>query len=225
MSATATGAELPEGAHAYFRAIETIFIELRGAPLMLAPTDYHVAKGWLEAGIPLALVERVLRDYFYRRREQGKTDSIRGLRRLRKPVEAAWRRQRELEAAGVKIEVEPLDVASRLAALAQALPVDLGARAGWAGRLQALTGEPAAVETRLAELDRELLAELETSLDAGAREELDRRLETALATLAHHLPADELGRTRARLREEMVRERAGLPVLSLFTRIEPAEGA
>lgn len=221
MSATATDAEPLESAHAYFHAIETVFIELRGAPLMLAPADYHVAKDWLEAGIPLALVERTLRDYFHRRREQGKTDTVRGLRRVRKAVEKAWKVQRELQAAGVEIVIEPFDPAERLAALARALPAGLLGRAAWVERLQVLSGDPSVVETRLAELDGELIAELEASLGETERAALDARLRAALAMLARHLPESELARTGARLREELLREQVGLPVLSLFAVVAP----
>ena len=61
MSGTDSG-DLP--GDEYFRAIETAFIGLRGAPLLLSPTDWQTAREWYRQGIPLEVVCDVLESVF-----------------------------------------------------------------------------------------------------------------------------------------------------------------
>ena len=136
------GAEDPElesaPEHLYFLAIEKTFIEERGAPLSLSPKDWHVARRWYDAGIPLEWVERTLREVFEKRRAKGTADKILNLGYCRRSVEAAWKRYQKMEAPELAAAAE-IDVAARLAALAAALPSGLGDREAWARRL---TGAP-----------------------------------------------------------------------------------
>ena len=77
------------------------------------------------------------------------------------------------------------------------------------------------VEARLEEMDRELLALCEEGLDPRARQAVEDRLRTALETLAVRLPREELDAAAGRLREQILRERIPLPVLSLFSPLDP----
>ncbi|HTQ81557.1 MAG TPA: hypothetical protein VMM92_16285, partial [Thermoanaerobaculia bacterium] len=55
--------------HAYFEAVEEIFVGLRGAPLLLSPADWQVARRWQREGVPLSLVRGALEEVFAKRRE------------------------------------------------------------------------------------------------------------------------------------------------------------
>ena len=53
----------------YFQTLEEAFIRLRGAPLLLSPADWQMAKEWRQRGIPVELIERVLGEVLEERRE------------------------------------------------------------------------------------------------------------------------------------------------------------
>ncbi|HEX5759428.1 MAG TPA: hypothetical protein VF121_09560 [Thermoanaerobaculia bacterium] len=211
---------------AYFQAIEETFVRLRGAPLLLSPADWQVARRWHRQGVPLLLVQRVLEEVFERRRERAPKGRINSLRYCRQAVEAAWSEVQQLTAPGRRTEVEPLDVAPRLAALAAALPAALAGREELATRVRRLgesagggppAGDSEAVEAALAALDRELLERAGEALSEEARGALEEAVETTLAALAARLPAEDLAAARERLRRQLLRQRLGLPVLSLFS--------
>jgi hypothetical protein len=203
--------------HAYFQAVEEIFVELRGAPLLLSPADWQVARRWHQEGVPLELVRRTLAEVFARRKERGAKGRISSLRYCGPAVEAAWSEVRELTAPGRRAEAPALEVPPRLAALAASLPPDLPDREALAGRLTALDGDPQQVEDRLASLDREMLDAAAAGLDAGVRAEVEAAVEKTLAALGKRLPAEDLELSRERLARQVLRRRAGLPVLSLFS--------
>ncbi len=202
--------------HLYFLSIEEVFIELRGSPLALSPSDWKVARGWHEDGIPLDLVEGVLREVFERRRARGTKSKMTSLRSCRRGVEAAWERQRELHAAATPAVAPALDVGERLDTLAAALPAELPRRDKLETRMRALQGDAATVEAALAELDREILTTAEEAFTGDERAALEADLERVLAKLRRRLGGDQLQSARRDLREKLLRERLGLPVLSLF---------
>jgi hypothetical protein len=200
--------------HAYFQAVEEIFVELRGAPLLLSPADWQVARRWHQDGVPLDLVRRTLEEVFAKRKERGAKGKISSLRYCAPAVEAAWEDLRELTAPGERAETPAFEVHPRLAALAGALP---GSFAEIQARIAALDGDPQHVEDRLASLDREMLDVAEAGLDEETRTEIDAAVEKTLASLGGRLPAEELERSRVRLARQALRRRLGLPVLSLFS--------
>lgn len=212
--------------HAYFLAIEDHFVRLRGAPLLLSPTDWQVARRWHRQGIPLELVQRVLEEVFARRRERGAKGRISSLRYCAPAVEAAWTEHSELAAPGARVEAEVFDAASRLAALATVLPPLSNALPETAGlaalrrELNALAGaglDPQGIEERLAELDRRMLDDALTALGAEERAALDATVDKAIGPVAGRLAAAEIERARTRLARQVLRERLGLPLLSLFS--------
>ena len=238
--------------HAYFLAIEDHFVRLRGAPLLLSPADWQVARRWHRQGIPLELVRRALEEVFARRRERGAKGRISSLRYCAPAVEAAWTERSELTAPGARVEAEAFDAASRLAALAAALPAIGGGRdrpgpggpgglteapglAGLRGlarlraELAALADaglEPQAIEERLAELDRRTLDGALAALGAEERAALDTTLDKAMGAVAGRLAPAEIDRARGRLARQVLRERLGLPMLSLFSpEARPPEAA
>lgn len=203
--------------HAYFQAVEEIFVRLRGAPLLLSPADWQVARRWHRDGVPLDLVRRALEDVFAKRQERGAKGRISSLRYCAPAVEAAWSALRELTAPGERLEAPAFDSSLRLRALADALPADLPGRAGLAARIVALTGDPQEIEEGLAALDREMLAAVAGALEGFERTEVEAAVEKTVAGLRGRLPADELERSRERLTWQVLRQRLALPVLSLFS--------
>lgn len=208
----------PDGEdHAYFQAIEETFVALRGAPLLLSPADWQLARRWRRAGIPLDLVRRTLVEVFARRQERKAKRQLLSLRYCAPAVEAAWQELVDLTAPGHRGEAEPIEVGSRLAALAAALPAHAAGSEDLAHRITALDGEAWAVEEALSALDRELIAQASAGLSAGAQAEVEARIEATLRQLGSDLPAEQVARSRDRLRQQIVRRLLGLPVLSLFS--------
>lgn len=221
MSSTANDAKSPgalpaSNAHRYFRAIEDCFLAWRGSPLTLGSNDWQLARRWFDAEVPLTLVTETLESLFERRDQEGK-DKVASLRYFRAAVEKAWDERQEFLAPAKDVEGPEIDVGARLAALGRALPGDLPARQSWLERLESLQGSPQTVETALQALDAELQETLREALPEALREQLQNKLETSLARLAGRLPEDELERAGGRLREQLLRQQARLPVLSLFS--------
>ena len=216
--------------HEYFTTIESAFLELRGAPFQLSPDDYRVCREWRAEGIPSELVIRTLREVVERQLRQ-EVEIKRRLRYYRKPVAEAWATRKRLSAPemsrggapGAQASAESLDLAARLRRLGSALP-----RENWAGAARrdleelaelVAAGEPVdgeVVEERLETLDAELVRRAEVALGADARERLGERLEATLGTLRGRLGHADVGRSRERLYQELVRREQRVPLLSLF---------
>jgi hypothetical protein len=205
--------EAEETDHAYFQAVEEIFVELRGAPLLLSPADWQVARRWHREGVPLELVRSTLEEVFARRKERKAKGKISSLRYCASAVEAAWADLRELTAPARRTAAPAFEVAPRLAALAASLP----GREALAARVAQLSGDPQEVEDRLAALDREMLDQAWEELAGEIRSEVEAAVEKTLAALAGRLPTPELESSRERLVRQTLRRKLGLPVLSLFS--------
>lgn len=205
--------------HAYFQAIEEAFIRLRGAPFLLSPEDWRVAVGWREAGVPVQLVERVLERILRDREEaeSGRSRRIRGLRYFDSAVAAAWKNARAMTGSETARTSAPMDVEGRLSALAAALPTALDGREVLARGILAAGGETEAVESRLAELDREMIAGARGSLTTAEEDRLGRRVEEGLERLGSRLSGEELEIARRRLERQILRRMLDLPLLSLFS--------
>lgn len=206
---------------AYFRAIEQEFIRLRGAPLLLSPEDWRQADEWRRRGVPLELVLATLEQVFKRRAERGATGRIQSLRYCAPAIETAWQEIEALTAGGRRREPEALDVAARLAALADALTPG---RADLARRLRSLGGSTSEVEAALAELDESMMSAELAELGDEERRQLEKRTATALAALAGRIGAEDLAEARQRLLRQALRRARGLPVLSLFSSEATAGG-
>lgn len=221
------GADPEKGDRDYFEAIEEEFIRLRGAPLLLSPADWRLAQGWRQEGIPLALVLESVREVFARRAERAAASPeapkrrVSSLRYCRAAVEKAWAESRELGAVPpVRRRPAAIDVPARLGALASALPVALADVDGWRSRLLELSGQAPEVEARLAELDVEITQSAFEVLSRPDREAVLTGADEALARMAGRVDPERLADLRQRLVRRSVRERLGLPLLSLFA--EPA---
>lgn len=209
--------------HAYFQALEKLFIELRGAPFQLSPDDFKIAKHWRAEGIPLDVALSTLREKVEAAVEKGE-EPKRRLSYYRRAVEGAWKRQGELLAPAAEAARPEIDVASRLDRLAARVPeslpairsrlADLGHEAREASG--AADGSAEAVDQRLAALDQEMLDAARESLTEAERDDFEERVESAMAALSGRLGgASASARQRAETR--LLREIAGLPLLSLFS--------
>ena len=203
-------------AQEYFRRVEEVFVELRGAPMLLSPKDWQVARSWYERGIPVDHVERALREVFERRLEGGAKGRVQSLGYCRDAVEASWQEIEELTSLSVRRPAPGLDVAARLAEIADRLPESLPQRERWRRRVLALEGEAETVERGLAGLEEELLAAAWDALPEGRREAVTAEVEKALARLAERLDAEQRRTAARRVREARLRREVGLPRLTLF---------
>lgn len=203
--------------HAYFRALEAVFLRLRGSGTLLSADDWQIAREWRRSGVPLDLVIETFERLFARQRERRSKRGISSLRYFRRAVAAAWDEELELRAGGPNRPApQPLVVPEALGHLAASLPPDLPDRERFARAIVALEGTVADVEPELAELDRELLARLEVELPDAAVAELDREVAGTLARHAERLGPEERAAATARLRGQALRRRWRLPLLSLF---------
>ncbi len=204
--------------HAFFRAIEEAFIRLRGAPLLLSPADWQVARTWRREGIPLELICRALEDFFARRATRGSTSKVQSLRYCRPAVEEAWSELRALgTAAAGEAWSRPLDTAARLRRLAQSVVATLPGADRIAAQVEKLEGEVEAIESRLGELDERLLAAAAESLGEEGRVRIEQRVERGLRKLGPRLEAGTAESVRERLRRQILRRELRLPLLSLFS--------
>jgi hypothetical protein len=202
---------------AYFLVLEQGFLRQRGSATLLSAADWQVAREWRHAGIPAELVLEVMAALFARQRERAPKRSISSLRYFRAAVAAAWDEALALRAGGHRVETraEPT-VGERLAALSRSLPAELPAREELAAAIVALSGPVEVVEPELARLDAATLAKQSAALDAEARAAIDAEVGRALAPLAGRLSMAARQEARSRLRNQALRRRVGLPLLSLF---------
>ena len=207
----------------YFETIEEEFIRLRGAPLLLGPADWRLAERWRQDGVPLSLVLESIRGVFERRAERQAASPdvpqrrVSSLRYCRPAVEKAWAEYRELGGApAARSRPVTIDVPDRLQALADSIPPAIVDSTGWRRRLLALSGPAPEVEDRLVELDRKLVKQAFESLPPPERDAVTADADAALARMSGRVEAERLPDLRRRMLRRLVRERLGLPLLSLF---------
>lgn len=209
--------------HAYFQAIEESFIRLRGAPLLLSPSDWQLAKQWHRQGIPVQVVLETLEQIFAARQARGTKGRVQGLRYCAAAIEKAWEERRELLATGQRQEAAPIDVAARVHHLSGLLTTSQGVPGDLAARVAALSGTPETVESALLGLDREMIDRAAENLDATSLEEIRDSIAQSLTKLQSRLDVTETSRVSERLWREGIRRRLRLPVLSLFAASPPEE--
>lgn len=127
------------------------------------------------------------------------------------------RRLREMLAPGEAAEAKPLDVPARLAALAAAIPAKLVGAKELRRRVLALeSADSVSAEAALGELDAQLLALAEEAMPPDLEAEIAAGIAACeRGQLARATPEAKAG-ARKSLRARLLRERLGVPVLSLF---------
>jgi hypothetical protein len=233
-----------EAAQHYFRSVEEHFVRLRGQPLLLSPEDVQRVARWHAQGIPLAAVIEGMGIHFDRITRRGKAPRRAvTLAYLEDDVIDAWAggRRRRLgrgSAKGGEAAPEPLVSTGEHARLLAALDEAAARLGGGDATAVALASDVAAARAKL-EKKSELfdpsheghdeqrtedhLRRIERSLGEAARRALGERLAAIEAEIASELEAKRtlmsastFERISAQLLDKRLRERFGLPRLSLF---------
>jgi hypothetical protein len=203
----------------YFRAIERAFIRLRGAPLLLSPTDWKVAQEWREQGVPLELVLETLEQVFARRelKEDEAEARVNSLRYCAPAVAKAWARVRENVEPARRAVANEIRVRPRLLALVESLPEEWPPKERLSAELLALGGDARVVEAHLAVLDARMLQIAEAGLEEGAVAEVESAVAERMARVGARAGQASSAEATVRVRTRVLRERLSLPVLSLFS--------
>lgn len=188
----------------YFLEIEAHFAARRGTPFVFSPKDWWLIKEWQEKGIPLAIVIEAM-DFAFDKHDGRKT--INGLSFIKHSVKDLWRERREL-LVGEAAATPETDFASQLSALSDAL----SAFPEIASQVRSLTGSVPQIEERLIELEAELIARAVATLP----EEEVAAIRDEIAHSLAGVPEKMRARTEEANLRRVVREKFGLPRLTLF---------
>ncbi|HSB61327.1 MAG TPA: hypothetical protein VLI67_06390 [Vicinamibacteria bacterium] len=217
---------------AYYQSIEEFFVSRRGDPLFLSNADWHLVRKWRQAGIPLRVVLRGIRDAleshalgWSRDRKVGSLAYC-----AREVDEARERWERSLGLGG-----EPgLDAATALLGFAAELERARGlgprgrAEAGTIAReLRERAGEGtlAEVEPWLAAREARLVEAIREDAGAAFPAALEAQVDDALAPYRERMPSRVLEQIRHDSIVRRLLEAEGLPRLSLFHLATGAGGA
>lgn len=218
---------------AYYQAVEEYFVSRRGEPLVLSNADWHLVRKWRQAGLPLRVVLRGIRDALDAHALGWSRDrKVRSLAYCTHEVEAArdrWERALtlgrddalDLGAAleGFALDLERArDLGPRGSEVAVALAASLRERAteGAGAGLGELTPWLADLEGRLLKALRD---------DAGEERvaALEAEVEGSLEPYRQRMPPRVLDQLRRESVTRRLFEAHGVPRLSLF-HLESREG-
>lgn len=211
----------------YYAAGEAAFIRRRGTPFLLSPKDFGLLKEWRALGVPIEAVEQGIDDAFSRREERGATGRVNSLSYCRDAVLSAWERRAEAavgrgsgrSAADSDGTARIEELIARLSELCRrspelAGPLDAASRS--LDRLRRGRKSPGEIETSLARVDRRLAGDLYAALSEPERARIDREVEQSLARARLRMDGAAAEKTSRALRRRAVRERLGLPRLTLL---------
>ena len=191
----------------YFEEIEGHFAMRRQTPFILSAKDWALMKSWHDEGIPLPVVIEAIDAVFDKAEKK-----INSLSYCRHAVKELWKERKEMlvGTAGETPEAAPGPLLDALAARLAALPI----AASFAPRVRELASEKSVprIEERLMELERELLDTAIAAEDVAAL-----RAEIAASLAGAKLDEKTRARTEEANLRRLVREKLGLPRLTLFT--------
>lgn len=227
---TLVTATLPEAD--YYQSIEEFFVSLRGDPLFLSNADWHLIRKWREAGIPLRVVLRGIRDALDGHAHSWSRDrKVGSLAYCQQEVEVAHERWARAVAQDGEAGPDATDV---LLGCVRALEAasGLGPRGTAAARTIAEALRAKAGELRLREIEGWLSvheAMLLAALGADEGEErmaaLQAEVDAALAPYRDRMPARVLDQIRRDSFARRALEAHGLPRLSLVHLLSGGAGA
>jgi hypothetical protein len=208
---------------AYYQAVEEYFVSRRGDPLFLSNADWHLIRKWRQAGIPLRVVLRGIRDALDGHAYSWSRDrKVGSLAYCEQEVEGA----RERWGRSLALGAEPgIDAAGALRGFARDLEraQGLGTRGGEAAaaiaeELRAKAGEAGLAEAEpwLAERETRLLRALRADAGPASLSALEAQVDEALAPYRDRMPARVLEQIRRDSLARRVLEAHGIPRLSLF---------
>jgi hypothetical protein len=192
----------------YFTEIEALFARRRGTPFVVNAKDWALMKKWSEDGIPLAVVLEAIESVFDK--FDAKSRTVNGLSFCRHAVKELWDDRRMLQ-VGAQESTPEEDPAPALETLAAALDESPHSFVNaFAARVRALHGSVPTIEEGLIALEEALIAAiLEHAPDAAAMREEARALSASASEKTR-------ARTETATLRRIVRERYGVPRLSLF---------
>jgi len=199
---------------AYFVEIEAHFATRRGTPFILSAKDWALMKKWHDEGVPLPVVIEAIDAVFEKNETSGRRKVISSLSYCRHAVKELWEDRKILYVGEGETSPERAP-AVLLETLAQQLEgASLGAP--FAARVRDLAREKSVpkIEERLLDLERELL----DAAIAAAPDEVSSIRSEITAALGDTSRIDEktLARTLEANLRRLVRERFGLPRLTMF---------
>ena len=198
-------------AQPYFEDIEAHFAARRGTPFILSAKDWVLMKSWHDEGVPLPVVIEAIDSVFEKNETSGRQKKINSLSYCRHAVKELWKERKEMlvGAAGETPEAAPGPLLDALALQLEGVP----AVAAFAPRVRALAAEKSVprIEEKLMELERELLDAVIAAEDVAAI-----RAEIAASLAGAKLDEKTRARTEEANLRRLVRERFGLPRLTLF---------
>ena len=198
-------------AQPYFEDIEAHFAARRGTPFILSAKDWVLMKSWHDEGVPLPVVIEAIDSVFEKNETSGRQKKINSLSYCRHAVKELWKERKEMlvGAAGETPEAAPGPLLDALALQLEGVP----AVAAFAPRVRELAGEKSVprTEEKLMELERELLDAVIAAEDVAAI-----RAEIAASLAGAKLDEKTRARTEEANLRRLVRERFGLPRLTLF---------
>ncbi len=194
----------------YFLEIESRFAERRGTPFVLSAKDWALMKRWRDDGVPLPVVLEAIDSVFEKNETSGRRKVISSLSYCRHAVKELWEDRKVLYVG--ESETTPEQSLETLASALAATP--LGAPFADRVRDLARLGSIPKIEEHLLDLERELV---DAAIAAHPSEVEEIRAEIA-AALGDTSRIDEktLARTVEANLRRLVRERFGLPRLTLF---------
>lgn len=195
---------------AYFLEIESHFATRRGTPFVLSAKDWALMKRWRDDGVPLPVVIEAIDSVFEKNETSGRRKVINGLSYCRHAVKELWEDRKVLYVG----ETETTPELSLDALATQLAGTSLGAP--FADRVRALAtlGSIPKIEEHLLDLERELV---DAAIAAEPSEVASIRDEIAAALGdTSRIDAKTLARTVEANLRRLVRERFGLPRLTLF---------
>jgi len=197
----------------YFLEIEAHFAQRRNTPFILSAKDWSLMQKWRDEGIPLPVIIEAIDSVFEKNETSGRKKVISSLSYCRHAVKELWHERKELQvgAEGGTPEENP---ARLLEVLASQL---MDVQAATADEIRALSSERSVprIEERLMEIERDLIHRVLDSLPDSEAAAIRSEIAHVVGDVSH---LDE--KTRARTEEanlrRIVRERFGLPRLTLF---------
>jgi hypothetical protein len=198
----------------YFLEIEAHFALRRGTPFILNAKDWALMKKWYEDGVPLPIVIEAIDAVFERNETSGRRKVISSLSYCRHSIKELWNERQNLYvgAGDVAPEAGPEALLEALATQLETSEV----AAPFGTRVRALASEKSVpkIEERLIDLERELVDAF-IAADPAAIIAIRADIATALGDTSK-LDAKTLARTEEANLRRLVREKFGLPRLTLF---------
>lgn len=216
-----SGEEQAEEA-AYYQAVEDYFVSRRGDPLILSNADWNLVRRWRQAGLPLRVVLRGVRDAMDSHLLGWSRDrKVGSLAYCAREVETARERWERALSLGGELDghtrgaLEAMAEALERAELPDERSRGLAAEIAAAVRSEA-PGSLAELTAWLTRHETRLLAAIHAAEGLERRAARERGVEEVLAPWAGRMPAQVLDHLRGESLTRRTLEDYGLPRLSLF---------